>query len=138
MINVLRPGDYVKNTDEFVFEKKFLAHAAQWAETFRHIFVVTNQRGVGKGLMSEDALEEIHGMMIRGTEAAGGRIDGIYCCTATDDADPRRKPNTGMWDEICRDWSDVRADKTIMAGDSGSDMEFASRAGIKAVKINWQ
>lgn len=43
---------------------------------------MTNQRGVGKGVMSENDLLEIHQKMIAEIENHGARIDGIYYCTA--------------------------------------------------------
>ena len=137
IINVLRPADYVKCWDEWQFTPRFLELAPQWAAQFRHIFIVTNQRGVGKGLMSENDLADIHQRMIAATEAAGGRIDGIYCCTATDGSDPRRKPNPGMWEEILSNHPEIKAEKAVMVGDSDSDMEFAANAGITGIKLNW-
>ena len=61
---------------------------------------------------------------------AGGRIDGVYVCTAVSDDDPRRKPNTGMFADLLRDHPEVEAEKTIMIGDSASDRVFARDSGI--------
>ena len=134
-INVLRPNDYVKSWAEFDFRPDFLRLCADWANHFRHIFVVTNQRGVGRGRMTEDALSEIHRRMTAEIEKAGGRIDGIYCSTAVDDSDPRRKPNTAMWDEIRHDHPDVTSEGTLMVGDSDGDAEFARRCGIRFRRV---
>lgn len=52
VINVLRPNDYVKCWEEFVFLPGVLETLARFARTAKHIFIVTNQRGVGKGIMT--------------------------------------------------------------------------------------
>lgn len=97
VINRLRPNDYVKCWEEFEFLEGVFHASHIWNTVFKHIFVVTNQRGVGKGLMTEDALNDIHQRMIAEIEAHGGRIDKVYYCTALTEEDNRRKPGIGMF-----------------------------------------
>ena len=133
VINVLRPNDYVKSVDEFVFCDGALEALRRLNPCFRRIVIVTNQRGVGRGLMTEADLAEIHDWMLARIREAGGRIDRIYVCTAVDPADPRRKPNPGMAREVRADFPDIDFARSILVGDSASDLEFARRAGIPAV-----
>ena len=77
VINVHRPNDYVKCWSEFQFIEGFLDFISEWSNQFDHIFVVTNQRCVGKGIVTEEALQEIHSKMVEEIENAGGRIDKI-------------------------------------------------------------
>lgn len=133
VINVLRPNDYVKNIAEFVFCDGALEALRRLNPCFRRIVIVTNQRGVGRGLMTEADLAEIHDWMLGRIREAGGRIDRIYVCTAVDPADPRRKPNPGMAREVRADFPDIDFARSILVGDSASDLEFARRAGIPAV-----
>lgn len=133
VINVLRPNDYVKTVEEFVFCDGALEALRLLAPLFRRIVIVTNQRGVGRGLMTEADLAEIHERMLARIREAGGRIDRIYVCTAVDPADPRRKPNPGMAREVRADFPDIDFARSILVGDSASDLEFARRAGIPAV-----
>ena len=133
VINVLRPNDYVKNIAEFVFCYGALEALRRLNPCFRRIVIVTNQRGVGRGLMTEADLAEIHDWMLARIREAGGRIDRIYVCTAVDPADPRRKPNPGMAREVRADFPDIDFARSILVGDSASDLEFARRAGIPAV-----
>lgn len=134
VINVLRPNDYVKTWEEFVFKPDFLNFIAGVSSKIDHIFIVTNQRGVGKGIMSEEALQDIHQKMVLEIEKYGGRIDGIYYCTAIEESDPYRKPNIGMWKKILHDYPDVTVATTVMIGDSESDLQFALNCGIKGIK----
>ena len=138
LINELRPGDYVKNWDEFVFCPEFLKVIPEWTRRFRHIFIVTNQRGVGRGLMSQADLDDIHERMLRKICQVGGSIEAIYCCMAADENDPRRKPQPGLWQDILRDHPDIRPDRAVMVGDSESDIQFALNAGIAGLKLNWK
>lgn len=135
VINVLRPNDYVKSVDEFVFCDGALEALRRLNPCFRRIVIVTNQRGVGRGLMTEADLAEIHDWMLARIREAGGRIDRIYVCTAVDPADPRRKPNPGMAREVRADFPDIDFARSILVGDSASDLEFARRAGIPAVRL---
>jgi histidinol-phosphate phosphatase family protein len=131
VINKLRLNDYVKNWDEFEFLPGILETLCLLSKRFKRIIVVTNQRGIGKGLMTENMLQDIHKKMIAAIENAGGRIDRIYYCTAISENDPDRKPNTGMALQAKRDFPDIDFSKSIMVGDSESDEIFAQRAGMK-------
>ena len=135
VLNVLRPGDYVKSWDEFVFCDGALEALRLLNPLFRRIVLVTNQRGVGRGRMTAADLAAIHTQMLSCIREAGGRIDRIYCCTASDDADPRRKPNTGMAQEVRTDFPDIDFARSLAVGDSDSDREFARRAGIPFYRI---
>lgn len=130
VINVLRPNDYVKSWDEFVFREGILEHLSRWNNCFRRIVIVTNQRGVGRGRMSREDLDMIHARMMETINQHGGRVDCIYVCTAVDDADECRKPNIGMARAAKRDFPDIDFSRSLMIGDSPSDELFAQRAGM--------
>jgi histidinol-phosphate phosphatase family protein len=133
VINRLRPNDYVKSWDEFEFLPDILNALAEWNRHFKHIIIVTNQRGAGKGLMTENDLADIHSRMVDEIKKHGGRIDRIYYCTAISDEDVNRKPNTGMALQAKRDFPDIDFSKSLMIGDSESDRQFAEKLGMKMV-----
>lgn len=135
VINRLRPNDYVKCWEEFEFLPGILEALTLWSQHFKHIIVVTNQRGVGKKIMTKETLDQIHLKMLTEIKAFGGRIDKIYCCTALRDEDPNRKPNPGMGYQAKKDFPDLDFSKSIMIGDSESDLEFAKKLGIYGVRI---
>ena len=132
-INVRIPGDYVRSWEQFRFVSGILEEFPRWAAKFRRIIVVTNQRGVGRGLMTDEDLADIHSHMLRAITEAGGRIDAILTCTATDDGDPRRKPNPGMYHEAKQLFPSM--ERTIMLGDSETDAAFAENAGIPFILL---
>lgn len=55
VVNRLRPDDYVKKWEEFEFLPGVLEILKAWNTHFKYIFIVTNQRGVGKEIMSEES-----------------------------------------------------------------------------------
>ena len=61
VINEKLENDYVKNWDEFKFKEGALQAIAGLGKIFGRVFVVTNQRGVGLGLMTEEILNEMYG-----------------------------------------------------------------------------
>ena len=125
VINRWIPGDYVRSWDRFVFLPGILESLRAWAGRFRHIIIVSNQRGVGKGRMTQEQLDAVHGRMLEEIRQAGGRIDGIYVCTAVEAEDPRRKPNTGLFEEARHDYPDITPERSLMLGDSHYDRDFA-------------
>lgn len=130
VINVWLPGDYVKSWDEFRFNDGFLDFIARYSDSFRHIIIISNQRGVGKGLMTQRQLEDIHSRMLSEIGKAGGRIDRIYVCTSVDDADPMRKPNIGMVQQAMRDYPDIKIENSLMIGDQPTDRLMAQNCGM--------
>jgi histidinol-phosphate phosphatase family protein len=131
VVNVWLPGDYVKSWNEFRFNEGFLDFIGRYSNRFRHVLIVTNQRGVGKGVMTLEQLDQIHSRMLEEIARAGGRIDRIYLCTATDDSDPMRKPNTGMAEQAMMDYPDISMERSLMIGDQPSDRSFADNCGMR-------
>lgn len=103
---------------------------------FQRIVVVTNQQGVGKGLMTEMQLQEVHDFMLQQITKANGRIDQVYYCPKLKIENPScRKPNTGMAMQAQLDFPEIDFHKSIIVGDSISDMEFGKRLGMKTIFI---
>ena len=107
-----------------------------FSEHFKHIFIETNQRGIGKGKYTEEDLADVHQKMVAEIEKIGGRIDDIYYCTAVDETDRNRKPNTGMFEQILREHPDVDPAKSIMLGDGDVDRDFAKNCGIAFQRVD--
>lgn len=136
VINRRRVDDYVKNWEEFIFLPGVLEAIALFSQKFQYIFIVTNQQGIGKGLMTEADLEMVHKKMQAEIEKAGGRIDAIYFCPSlASKNDPLRKPNPGMAYKAQKEFPKVDFKKSLMIGDSVSDMEFAINAGMHRIFI---
>ncbi len=123
--------DYVLRWADFEFFEGALEGLAALSMIFRRIFVVTNQQGVGKGLMSAADLADIHTRMCEAVRAAGGCIDAVYAATELATGDFwQRKPYIGMALQAKREFSDIDFEKSVMLGDSERDLQFAENAGI--------
>lgn len=132
VLNVLRHDDYVKCPDELEVLPGVKEAIALLRKQFVHTFIVTNQQGVSKGLMTEVDLHAVHKKLIDEI----GEIDHIYYCTALQSAHSfYRKPNIGMALQARRDYPDIRLKESVMVGDSASDMLFGRRAGMTTVLI---
>lgn len=135
VINHEKYMDYIYSYDEFIFYEEVPESIKLLSSLVGRIIVTTNQRGVGKGMMTEQALQTIHQRMIKDIHAAGGRIDKIYYCTSVNNDHPRRKPNPGMVWEAQSDFPDIELKKSLIVGNNLSDMEFGRNAGIHTVFV---
>jgi len=136
VINRRIVDDYVKHWDDFEFLPGVLESFPIFAKKFKRIFIVTNQQGVGKGLMTNEAVEEVHRKMKTEIESMNCPIDAIYYCPSlAAENSPRRKPNPGMAHQAKQEFPDINLSKSIMVGDSPSDIEFGINAGMKTVFI---
>jgi D-glycero-D-manno-heptose 1,7-bisphosphate phosphatase len=127
---------YTLNADEFEFYEGVPDAIKTFTGIFHRIFVVTNQRGIGRGMMTENDLKTIHEKMIKGINEAGGKIDKIYYCPANDSSHPDRKPNPGMALKAMKDFPDVKPESSIMVGNNISDMQFGRNAGFYTVLLH--
>jgi len=135
VINYEKKDDYIRNWPEFKFYEDAKEAIKTLTGKFGKIIVVSNQRGIGKALMTDNDLDNIHHKMQKEIESAGGRIDGIYYCTAIDAKDPYRKPNPGMAFLAKQDHPEIDLGKSIVAGNKPSDMLFGKNAGMYSVYI---
>jgi len=136
VINERLPDDYVKTWDQFRFIDGTLEAINIFAQIFGVIVVVSNQQGIGKGLMNDSDLNDIHIKMQDSVFEAGGRIDKIYHSPfLASEKHISRKPQVGMGLMAKHDFRSILFRKSIMAGDSLGDVKFGKRLGMKTVFI---
>lgn len=122
VVNDEKHLDYINKWDEFKFYEGVKEAFKIFNKKFGTIVMITNQRGVAKGLTKIDELHVIHKNMLQEIEEAGGRIDNVYVCTEMESEN--RKPNTGMGLQAIRDFPQIDVSKSIMIGNTLSDMKF--------------
>lgn len=136
VINERLPGEYVSEWAQFRWcpgNPEAIAVLEKW---FKYVFVVTNQQGVGKGLMTQAQLENIHGRMQQSITEAGGRIDRIFCCTdLANQPGNCRKPSPQMGYAAQKIFPDIDFSRSYMVGDSLTDMQFGRALGMSNVLI---
>jgi D,D-heptose 1,7-bisphosphate phosphatase len=108
-----------------------------------HVFVVTNQSGIGRGLYSEADMYELHAWMIDEIRRTGGTVDDLRFCPFHPEAaveayrhaaHPWRKPAPGMLLDLIRAWQ-IDPARSVLVGDQDSDLRAAAAAGVSAQKF---
>jgi D-glycero-D-manno-heptose 1,7-bisphosphate phosphatase len=129
-------AEYVRTPDELVWLPDALEALRHLRERGYRVAVVSNQAGVARGAMSAADLDAVNARVIADAEAAGGRIDAIYCCThGWDDGCECRKPKPGMLFSAQRDL-DLDLSRTFFVGDDERDGEAAQAAGCPFILLS--
>lgn len=129
-------GRYVQRVEEFEILPGVLESLSKLAKMFPRIVIVTNQQGIGKGLMTEGDLHEIHRYFLEKVKQAGGRIDYIYYCPdLAGSGSLNRKPEPGMALQAQKDFPEIDFTRSIMVGDAFTDLEMGRAVGMINVWI---
>lgn len=137
VINKRLVGDYVKSLDEFQILDGVPQAIASFCQLFNKVVVVTNQQGIGKGLMTEGDLQTVHNFLQEKVNQKGGNIDQFYFAPQlAAENSPMRKPGIGMALAAQKDFPSIDLKKSIMVGDSISDMQFGKNAGMITIFIS--
>lgn len=129
-------GDYVKKWEEFEFLPRAIEAMKLFSQNGYRIFIVTNQRGIARGLMAKEDLEEIHDHMKEELSRHDISLEAIYHCPHNfQDNCNCRKPKPGMFHQAAKEYV-IDLTKATMIGDSVSDMEAGSAAGCKTILVN--
>jgi len=136
IVNIRIVGDYVKKVEEFIFITDFFDLFRLIKEKGYLAILVTNQQGIGKGLMSEDDLHKVHEFMNNVLlDKTNFKFDAIYFCPdlATSHS-PRRKPATGMFEEAIAQWG-IDPHNSWTIGDSITDIKAGKKVGTKTILV---
>jgi len=137
VINKRMIGDYIRTWEQFEFLPGVMDAMRIFSARFGRVVVVSNQQGIGKGLMTDQELGDIHGRMTETILNSGGRIDKVYYSPHLEEEGSfLRKPNVGMALRAQKDFPAIRMNKSLMAGDSLSDMIFGRRCKMKTVLLS--
>ena len=136
VINKRRFGGYITTKEEFQFLSNAKEAIAVLSNHFNRIIVVTNQQGVGKGLMTERNLFEIHSYMCNQVHMAGGKIDKCYFAPNLKGAEEDlRKPGAAMAEMAKLEFPEIEFERSVMVGDTDSDILFGKNLGMRTVRI---
>lgn len=135
VINHETVGSYITRWEDFIFYEGVLEAISIFTQKFERVIIITNQRGVSKGLMTEDDLNIIHANMRQQLSNNGGNIDSIYYCIDMDNESPNRKPNPGMAFKAKNDFPEIDFNRTLMIGNTMGDMKFGKNIGAQTIFI---
>lgn len=136
VINHRIMGGYVTKIDEFQFLDGVLDAFEKFNRVFRHVFIVTNQQGIAKKQMEESNLLEIHRYMEDEVLKVNGKITKCYYAPELkSDIHSTRKPKPFMALKANEEFDGVDFSKSIMIGDTDSDILFGKNLGMKTIRI---
>lgn len=137
VLNKKLENDYVKTTQQFQLIENVLPALKKLRKIFGRIIIVTNQQGIGKQLMTDEDLNNIHQHMLNIFKTENIYIDKIYYAPQLASTKSiMRKPNIGMALKAKEDFSDISFSQSIMIGDSLSDIQFAQNAGMYSIYLS--
>jgi len=124
--------DYVKCWEEFEFLPRAIEALKVLKSKGYDIYIITNQRGIARKMMTEDNLHEIHRRMEETLARDGVRLNGIYYCPHENNECECRKPKAGLFYQAAKEHLFDLA-QAINIGDSQSDLEAGELAGCKNI-----
>ncbi len=136
VLNPHIPGDYLKSAQDVTLLPSVAQSVRRLGDAGLPVVVISNQQGVGKGVMTAQDLLDIEARIAQLlTEQAGARLTRCYYCTDLAHVNsPRRKPSPGMLLEAAQELGLPLAN-TIFAGDSRTDIEAGQAAGVGATAL---
>lgn len=136
VINHQIANDYVKKIEEFKFIDGVLDALVHFNAIFGRIFIVTNQQGINRKIMTEEQLHMLHDYLLDVVKTAGGRIDKIYFAPQlATESGYYRKPGVGMGLHAQKDFPEIDFEKSLIIGDSETDIQFGTKLGMKTVML---
>jgi D-glycero-D-manno-heptose 1,7-bisphosphate phosphatase len=128
-------GAFIKSVAEWRPIRGSLEAIAALTRAGMRVAVVTNQSGVGRGLLTEETLAAIHRHMIEAIRRAGGELAGVYYCPHHPDAGCEcRKPKTALLRELERDLGSSLKGVPFV-GDRRSDIDAADAVGARPILV---
>ncbi len=127
---------YITRWEDFRFIPGVLEAFAKFTGKGYKSVIISNQKCIGKGLMSQSALDEITENMMRSVEEHGGKISGVYHCPHLDeDGCDCRKPKEGLFLRAQKDLGIKDLEGKYFIGDSHRDIQAGKKAGLKTILV---
>jgi D-glycero-D-manno-heptose 1,7-bisphosphate phosphatase len=131
----LPEGAFVSGWDQFQWLPGAVEAVARMTRAGWIVMVVSNQRGIALGSLTETQLEGIHANMRADLGRHGARLAGIYYCPHDRGECQCRKPGTGLFQQAQNEFPQMAPDNSVVIGDSLSDIQAGRRLGMKTIFI---
>jgi D-glycero-D-manno-heptose 1,7-bisphosphate phosphatase len=128
-------GEYVWRWQHFRILDGVPDAIAQLNHAGIRVIVVTNQRGVALGLYNRADVAALHAEFQKLLGEHGARIDAFYVCPHGHGDCNCRKPLPGLFEQAAAEFPEIRAQSSVMIGDSLVDIEFGRGLGMKTILI---
>lgn len=126
---------FTNSTGEIIYVSNAIRGLREMNNKGYDLFVISNQGGVGLGIITKKALDEINNEMLEDLAREGVKIKGVYCCLHKPEENCLcRKPALGLLLQAQEEHS-ISIVGSYMIGDRTSDIEFGIRANIKTILV---
>ena len=129
-------GQYVTRWEEFHVLPGVVDAVGRLNRAGMRVIVVSNQRGIARGIYTAADVEAIHAEFQRQLEQADAHIDAYFICPHEEGTCNCRKPLPGLFEQAVARFPEITAETSVMIGDSLSDMEFGRRLGMATIFID--
>jgi len=136
IINVRIVDGYVESWDGFTLLPEFPELLRRVHELGYVAVVITNQRGIARGIMTRESVDQIHANLRTMLEEDYGlQLLDVMCCPHEKDTCTCRKPQPKMiLDAAAR--HGINLATSWMIGDTESDVEAGRRAGCRTILVS--
>jgi D-glycero-D-manno-heptose 1,7-bisphosphate phosphatase len=126
---------WLSSIDQWEWEEGSLEALGQFAITGMKISIVSNQSGIGRGVVSEQAVREVHQWLTTLLAATGVELVGIFVCPhAPDEGCDCRKPRPGLV-EAAIEQGGVAPARCLLIGDDLRDLDAGRAAGLRVALV---
>lgn len=124
--------DYIKRVEDFHFLPNVGQAIYRLNQAGYLVLVVTNQRGIARGMMKASDVDNIHKVMCAMLKREGAHVDDIFICPHQDGECHCRKPDIGLFLQAEERYP-IDKRRSWMVGDSASDEEAGRRYGVHTI-----
>ena len=136
VINRRVVGAYLRSTEQLELLPGAIDALARLSQAAAHVIVVTNQAGIGKGLLTVADFERVNAVIVDAVVASGGHLDAVlYCPHVPADGCRCRKPGPGLAEQADERFGDIVHARSVMIGDSACDIRFGADLGMATVLV---
>jgi D-glycero-D-manno-heptose 1,7-bisphosphate phosphatase len=128
-------GQYVTRWEEFHALPGVDGALRRLNDSGLRVVVVTNQRGIARGLYSLADVEAIHTRFEQELHPAGARIDAFFICPHDRENCNCRKPLPGLYEQAVARFPEITPATSLMIGDSLVDVEFGRNLRMKTILV---
>jgi D-glycero-D-manno-heptose 1,7-bisphosphate phosphatase len=136
ILNEKMPEDhYVTRWEEFHILPGVPQALRNLNEAGLFVVVVSNQRGIARGLYTMGDIEAIHAQFQKQLAAAGAHINAFFVCPHDRNDCNCRKPLPGLFEQAHIRFPAITPATSVMIGDSLSDIEFGRNLGMMTIFV---
>lgn len=131
-------GEYIKSWNDFEFLPGAVEALKILSQEGYRIFFISNQAGIGRGIMKEEDLNLIYSKLKEELQNNGIEIAGFYYCPheMNEDCDCR-KPKPGLLLKAAKDYN-INLRKSVFIGDEERDLLAGNAAGCKTILVTFE